>query len=108
MAEVLLRHELASPHSHLGTRGSRCPCFVLVGEQDLPPQQVAALAATGATFLPGSAWSAGQGVRVRIGLPRHRWNGNFDVALAFDCGPGCGESAAALMRYDGSRWRVID
>jgi hypothetical protein len=108
MAEALLRHELASPQSHLGAHGSRCPCFVLVGEQDLPPERLAALTATGATFLPGSSWSARQGLRVHIGLPRHRWNGNFDVALAYDCGPTCQESGSALMRYDGSRWRVID
>jgi hypothetical protein len=108
MAEILLRHELASPRSHLGARGSRCPCFVRVGEQDLPPKQLAALTATGATFLPGSAWRTGQGLRIRIGQPRHRWNGNFDVSLAYDCGAACVESGAALLRYDGARWRVIE
>lgn len=108
MAEVLLRHELAAPRSHLGTHGARCPCFVLVAEQDLPPQQLASLSSTGATFLPGSSWSAGQGLRIRIGAPRHRWNGNFDVSLAYDCGAGCQQSVTALLRYDGSRWRVID
>ncbi len=114
MAEALLRHELAAEHSHLGKNGGRCPCYVLVGEQDLPPERVAALANTGvsflpgsASFLPGSAWMAGTGLRVHIGLPRHRWNGNFDVALTYDCGPHCEELASSLMRYDGSRWRVI-
>jgi hypothetical protein len=107
MAEVLLRHELAAPRSHLGKNGGLCPCYVLVGEQDLPPERVAALADAGITFLPGSAWTAGRGVRVHIGLPRPRWNGNFDVALTYDCGPQCEEFDSSLMRYDGSRWRVI-
>jgi hypothetical protein len=107
MAEILLRHELVAQHSHLGPNGTRCPCYVLVGGQDLPAEHIAALAGTGALFLPGSTWSAGKGLRVRIGLPRHRWNGNFDVALAYDCGPQCEEFASSIMRYDGSRWRVI-
>jgi len=107
MAEVLLRHELAAPQSALGTHAVRCPCYVLVGDRDLPPDRAAALTTTGVTFLPGSAWSTGRGLRVRIGLPQPRWNGNFDVALTYDCGPQCVRSANALMRYDGSRWRVI-
>jgi hypothetical protein len=108
MAEVLLRRELTAPQSHLGSHGARCPCYVLVGDQDLPAERTAALAATGVTFLPGSAWSVGKGLRVHIGLPRHRWNGNFDIALSYDCGPQCEESASSLMRYDGAGWRVIE
>ena len=107
MAEVLLRHELAAAHSHLGPGGARCPCYVLVGDEDLPPQHLATLTDTGVTFLPGGAWNRDKGLRVRIGMPRHRWNGNFDVTLTYDCGPQCEESASALMRYDGSRWRVV-
>jgi hypothetical protein len=108
MAEALLRHELAAAQSsHLGPNGARCPCYVLVGERDLPPEHLIALAGTGVTFLPGSAWSAGKGLRVHIGLPRHLWNGNFDVALSIECGPRCEESASLLMRYDGSRWHVL-
>jgi hypothetical protein len=108
MAEVLLRHELETPSSHLGPGGARCPCYVLVGEQDLPPERAAALADTGVTFLPGSAWSAGKGLRIHIGLPRTRWNGNFDVAVGYDCdAERCGETASSIVRYDGSRWRVI-
>ncbi len=102
MAEVLLRHQLPA---------LRCPCYVLVGDRDLPAERAAALTmATGVTFLPSSAWSAAKdGLRVRIGLPRPRWNGNFDVAVAYDCGtPQCVQAANSLMRYDGSRWRVID
>jgi len=108
MAEVLLRHELAAPSSHLGPRGARCPCYVLVGAQDLPRERAAALADTGVTFLPESDWSAGKGLRVHIGLPRTRWNGNFDVAVGYDCdGERCGQTASSIVRYDGSRWRVI-
>jgi hypothetical protein len=108
MAEVLLRHQLAARPSPMGAQGTRCPCYVLVGERDLPAQSAAALATTGASFLPGSAWSAGKGLRIHVGLPRRRWNGNFDVALTYDCGPQCVQSASVLMRYDGSRWRVIE
>lgn len=109
MAEVLLRHELASPASHLGAHGSRCPCYVRVGAEDLPADYAAALANTGVTFLPESAWSAGKGLRVHIGLPRTRWNGNFDVAVGYECDVHrCEQSAGRLLRYDGSRWRVID
>lgn len=108
MAEVLLRHELAAPGSHLGTQGSRCPCYIRVGAQALPADHAAALADTGVTFLPESAWSAGKGLRVHIGLPRTRWNGNFDVAVGYDCDADrCEQSASTLMRYDGSRWRVL-
>ncbi len=108
MAEVLLRHELAAPRSHLGPRGARCPCYVVVGAQDLPRERAAALADTGVTFLPGSAWTAGKGLRVHIGLPRTRWNGNFDVAVGYDCdAQACRETASSIVRYDGSRWRVI-
>ncbi len=108
MAEVLLRHQLTAQPSPLGTRASRCPCYVLVGDQDLPAESAAALTSTGVTFLPGSAWSAGKGLLVRVGLPQPRWNGNFDVALGYDCEPQCAHSTNALMRYDGSRWRVLE
>ncbi len=108
MAEVLIRHELASPRSYLQSHTDRCPCFVLVGEQDLPAEQLAALSRTGSAFLPGSSWVAGQGTRIRVGLPQSRWNGNFDVVHSYDCGRGCGGSGRALLRYDGARWRVID
>lgn len=109
MAEVLLRHELAAPASHLGAHGSRCPCYVRVGDQDMPAEHAAALANTGVTFLPESAWSSGKGLRVHIGLPRTRWNGNFDVAVGYGCdAQRCEQSATTLLRYDGSRWRVID
>jgi hypothetical protein len=108
MAEVLLRHELAAKGSHLGAAGSRCPCYVLVGDRDLPPERALALADTGTTFLPGTRWMQGKGVRIRIGLPRTRWNGNFDVEVAYDCQEAqCSGSARWVMRYDGSRWRVI-
>jgi hypothetical protein len=102
MAEVLLRQRL---------HALRCPCYVFVADRDLPAERAAALTmTTGVTFLPGSAWSLGkQGLRVRIGLPRPRWNGNFDVAVTYDCGPReCLQTANSLMRYDGSRWRVVD
>jgi hypothetical protein len=108
MAEVLLRHEVATPRSQLGPKGARCPCYVLVGAEDLPTARAAALADTGVTFLPASAWSVGKGLRVHIGLPRTRWNGNFDVAVGYDCdAERCAETASSIVRYDGSRWRVI-
>jgi hypothetical protein len=108
MAEVLLRHELAAPSSRLGPRGARCPCYVRVGTQDFPRDRAADLADTGVTFLPESAWSAGKGLRVHIGLPRTRWNGNFDVAVGYDCdAQACAQTAGSIVRYDGSRWRVI-
>jgi len=109
MAEVLLRHELAAPRSHLGPGGARCPCYVLVGAKDFPRERAAALADTGVTFLPESAWSAARkGLRVHIGTARTRWNGNFDVVVGYDCdAQACRETENAIVRYDGSRWRVI-
>jgi hypothetical protein len=81
---------------------------VLVGTQDFPRQHAAALADTGVTFLPASAWSADRGLRVHIGLPRTRWNGNFDVAVGYDCdAERCAQTVSSIVRYDGSRWRVI-
>ena len=107
MAVALIRQQLSSAHSYLRTHGAACPCYVLVGEKDLAREQLAVLSATGLVFLPGGAWVEGHGVRLRIALPRSRWNGNFDVAYEFDCVPGCAASGTAVMRYDGSRWRVL-
>ncbi len=107
MADVLIHHELAAPRSFLAEHRSRCPCYVFVGDMDLSPAHLAALSDTGVTFLPGSARVAGNGLGIRIGLPRHRWNGNFDVTQSYDCGPTCAGSGIAILRYDGSRWRVL-
>jgi hypothetical protein len=108
MAEVLLRRELAATDSHLGASGARCPCYVRVGDHDLPPERASELRDTGVAFRPGSGWVEGRGLSVRIGLPRTRWNGNFDVDVGFDCKAArCKQSARWVMRYDGSRWRVI-
>ncbi len=107
MAAALIRHELAAAPSHIGAHVSPCPCYVLVGGRDLAREQLAALSREGPSFVAGSAWAEGRGVRIRVGLPQHRWNGNFDVAYAMDCTPACAASGTAVMRYDGSRWRVL-
>jgi hypothetical protein len=108
MAAVLLRYELSMPLSYLGANRNRCPCFVSVADNDPPQAWLAALATTGVRFLPASTWHPGDGIRIRIGPPRSRWNGNFDVALSYDCGLNCAKASAALLRYNGRNWRVIE
>jgi hypothetical protein len=107
IAEELILHELGSSGSYLAANRRLCPCFVRVGNRDLPPSELSKLSGTGILFLPGSKWVVGKGMEITIGLPDRRWNGDLTVTHSYYCSPLCASSATATLRYDGVKWRVL-
>ena len=106
MAAALIRHELSSSDSYMGAN-KEFPFFVSVEGDDLPSDFIARLSDTGMAFFAGSTWAEGKGMKMQIGAPKQRSDGNYDVSHSYYCGVLCASSNTAIMRHDQSGWHVL-
>lgn len=106
MTEALIRHDLASDKTYIGAnRNFRF--FVTVGGADLSNDAIQRLADTGVQFFPGSQWHQGADMRLDIGVPTLKGDGNYEVSYGCYCGPLCASSDRAVMTHDAGGWHVL-
>jgi hypothetical protein len=79
---------------------------------DLSPEGIAELRKDHIDAFPGSAWSQGStngsmAMRVSVGLPLRRRDGNYDVPYSYYCGPLCAGWYTVVMSHDQSGWHVV-
>jgi hypothetical protein len=106
MAVALVQSQLTSGTSYMHQNG-RLAFFISIGGQDISAAAATRLTAPGTTILPSSAWIEGKGMRMDIGLPELRPDGDFDVGYAFYCGIRCASTHQAVMRHDEHGWSFI-
>jgi len=117
MMKAVLRQQ-AEVDAHLAT--SRMPLYVSIrapaGDSmiDLSPESILALEQTGFLLLPGSAWQppsadtrVGTAMRLSMGAPVMRPDGDYDAAFEYWCGTACSSRYDAVLRHDTSGWQVL-
>jgi hypothetical protein len=105
VAIVLIKNQLAS-QSYM--RANRTMAYyVTIGETDLSAGSIDRLSGHGVVFLPGSAWSEGKGMKMDIGAPVLRPDGDFDVIHGYACGMRCSSVHKAVMRHSRNGWTVV-
>lgn len=108
----------ADVDAHLAS--SRMPLYVSIrapagnGMVDLSPESIQALERTGFLLLPGSAWQppsddtrVGTVMRLSMGTPIKRPDGDYDVTFGYWCGKACSSQYDAVLRHDASGWHVL-
>ena len=106
MAAALLQNQLSSQTTYL-RQNSKQKLFVSVGAEDLSAATIAKLSDQGVTMLPGSAWHEGSGMRMGIGPPAPRPDGDYDVTYSYYCGVRCTSVHQAVMSKGEHGWSVI-
>ena len=112
---ALVRYQVAAKDGYL--HGNRMPLYVSVGwpdgarQLDISPDAIHRLADTGQRLFPGSAWPStappeGTLMRMGVGLPTRRPDGDYDVQYGFGCGSLCGSSHSAVLRHGADGWHV--
>lgn len=114
---ALVRYQATAKDGYL--HDNRMPLYVSLSwpdrsrDLDLSPDAIRALADTGLQLHPGSAWPSANPppdmtmMRMGVGLPMHRQDGDYDVQYGFGCGSLCGSSHTAVLRHDGNGWHVL-
>jgi hypothetical protein len=114
---ALVRYQMTAKDGYL--RENRMPLYVSMGwpdggrQLDLSTDAIRSLADTGLQLFPGSAWPTGKAppdltmMRMGVGLPMHRPDGDYDVEYGFWCGSLCASSHTAVLRHDARGWRVL-
>lgn len=114
---AVIRHQLDSG-GYLAS--NRMPTYVSLDAPDgdsaidLSPDSIRSLGETGLQLLPGSAWKAPHGgaqghaaMRMGVGTPTRRADGDYDITFGFWCGLLCASSHTAVLRHGTSGWQVI-
>jgi hypothetical protein len=114
---ALVRYQATAKDGYV--RQNRMPLYVSLGwpdgnrQLDLSPDAIRSLADTGLQLFPGSAWPTGKAppdltmMRMGVGLPLRRPDGDYDVQYGFGCGSLCGSSHSAVLRHDAQGWHVL-
>lgn len=115
--KAVLRSQLASD-GYLAS--NRMPVYVSIGSPrgdraiDLSPESIRDLGEIGGQLMPGSAWQpppegmrVGATMRMGLGVPTRRGDGDYDLQFGFYCGSVCGSQHEAVLRHDASGWRVL-
>lgn len=114
---ALVRYQATAKDGYV--RANRMPLYVSMGwdhgahQLDLSPDAIRRLADTGLRLFPGSAWPSGKAppdltmMRMGVGLPMRRQDGDYDVQYGFGCGSLCGSSHTAVLRHDADGWHVV-
>lgn len=114
---AVIRHQLDAG-GYLA--GNRMPLYVSLhlpgGDRpvDLSAESIRSLGDTGLQLRAGSDWKAPESgaqvhtaMRMGVGTPTRRADGDYDITFGFWCGPLCASSHAAVLRYGSSGWHVI-
>ena len=104
--DALIRHELSSTSSYMGANRSQS-YYVSVEGRDLSTIEIRRLSGAGVALLPGSAWRLGKGMKMTIGAPAQRPDGDFDVAHSYYCGERCAADVTSIMKRSGPNWSVV-
>ena len=114
---ALVRYQATAKDGYV--RQNRMPLYVSMDwpegdrQLDLSPVAIHRLADTGLQLFPGSAWPTGKApadltmMRMGVGLPMRRPDGDYDVRYGFGCGSLCGSSHSAVLRHDAGGWHVL-
>ena len=116
---ALVRYQATSKDGYL--HANRMPLYVSVSwpegsrEVDLSSDAIHKLADSGLKLFPGSAWPtpkdgrmpAATSMRMSVGLPMSRPDGNYDVQYGFYCGDLCASWHTAVLHHDASGWHVV-
>lgn len=114
---ALVRYQATAKDGYV--RASRMPLYVSMGwpdgsrQLDLSPDAIRRLADTSLQLFPGSAWPSGKAppdltmMRMGVGLPMRRQDGDYDVQYGFWCGTLCASSHTAVLRHDAKGWHVL-
>lgn len=115
---ALLRYQVTAKDGYL--RANRMPVYVSMSwpdgsrQVDLSGDAIRGLADTGLALFPGSAWEAprsqeptGVTMRMGVGLPMRRADGDYNVQYGFYCGTLCASSHTAVLHHDAAGWHVV-
>ncbi|MEP7184372.1 MAG: hypothetical protein ABI767_00930 [Rhodanobacter sp.] len=115
---ALVRYQANAKDGYL--RANRMPLYVSLywpdGSRslDLSGQAIRQLADTGLKLFPGSASPASQKdvlteptMKMSVGLPMRRQNGDYEVQYGFYCGSLCASWHTAVLHRDEDGWHVL-
>ena len=115
--KAVLRNQLASG-GYLAS--NRMPVYVSISSPKgdsaigLSPESIKDLGEIRAPLMPGSAWQppaegtrVGTTMRMGLGIPTRRPDGDYDLTFGFYCGGTCGSHHAAVLCHDAAGWRVL-
>jgi len=114
---ALVRYQATAKDGYV--HANRMPLYVSMSwpagdrQLDLSAEAIRRLADTGLKLFPGSAWPAGNApppltmMRMSVGLPMRRQDGDYDVQYGFYCGDLCASWHTAVLRHDAGGWHVL-
>lgn len=114
---ALVRYQATAKDGYV--HDNRMPLYVSMSwpdgtrQLDLSADAIRRLAGTGLRLFPGSAWPSGKPppaptmMRMTVGLPMRRQDGDYDVQYGFWCGDLCASWHAAVLRHDAAGWHVL-
>lgn len=116
MMVALVRYQATAKDGYV--RANRMPLYVSMSwpdsglQRDLSADAIRQLVDTGLRLFPGSAWPSGkapmqQRMRMNVGLPMRRPDGDYDVQYGFWCGDLCASWHTAVLRHDARGWHVL-
>jgi hypothetical protein len=114
---ALVRYQATAKDGYV--HANRMPLYVSMSwpdgkrQLDLSPGAIQSLADTGLRLLPGSVWPSGKApptltmMRMSVGLPMRRQDGDYNVQYGFWCGGLCASWHSAVLRHDAGGWHVL-
>lgn len=115
---ALIRYQAQAKDGYL--RANRMPLYVSLGwpdgsrQLDLSREAIGQLADLGLKIFPASAQPASHEIipeasrmRMGVGLPMHRKDGDYEVKYGFSCGSLCASSHTTVLRHDAKGWHVV-
>lgn len=115
---ALIRYQARAKDGYL--RANRMPLYVSLGwpdgsrQLDLSREAIGQLADLGLKIFPASAQPASHEIipeasrmRMGVGLPMHRKDGDYEVKYGFSCGSLCASSHTAVLHRDAKGWHVV-
>lgn len=113
---ALVRYQATAKDGYV--HANRMPLYVSMSwpdgkrQLDLSPGAIQHLADTGLQLFPASAWPSGKAptltmMRMSVGLPMRRPDGDYDVQYGFWCGDLCASWHSAVLRHDAGGWHVL-
>ena len=115
---ALIRYQAQAKDGYL--HANRMPLYVSLGwpdgsrQLDLSREAIGQLADLGLKIFPASALPASHEIipeasrmRMGVGLPMHRKDGDYEVRYGFSCGSLCASSHTAVLHRDAKGWHVV-